>query len=282
MRRTAAAALALVAGLGACGGEDAAPVPGADRAPPRGTFDVDGRAMYLECRGEGEPTVVLEAGLGVAGAGTWTAVLRPLAETTRTCTYDRAGIGSSRPAAGRRTSDAMVRDLRALLAAAGVAPPYVLVGASFGGLNAQLMAARHPDEVAGLVLLDSLHPDFDRRFAAVMGRAAARARARVVADNPEGVRFEDQLASDAEVRAAGPLPPVPLRVLVHGVSFDPGGEPVPKLERLWRALQRDLARSSPRGELEIVPGTHHRIAEDDPDRVIRAVREVVDEVRASG
>jgi pimeloyl-ACP methyl ester carboxylesterase len=170
----------------------------------------------------------------------------------------------------------MVEELRSLLAAAGVAPPYVLVGASFGGLNAQLMAREHPGEVAGLVLLDSLHPDFDARFEDVMGRRAARARAEMVGQNPEGVRVEDQLASGAALAAAPPLGAIPLRVLVHGDSFDPGGEPVPKLERLWRRLQRDLAAQSPDGEMEVVPGTTHRIAEDDPDAVVAAVRDMVD------
>jgi pimeloyl-ACP methyl ester carboxylesterase len=257
--RAAALACVCVCLLAGCGGGD----------------DAGGPELYLECRGEGAPTVVLEAGLGVAGAGTWAGVARPLAATTQVCWYDRAGIGSSPPAAPPRTSPVMVEELRALLWTAGVEPPLVLVGASFGGLNAQLMAREHPDEVAGLVLLDSLHPDFDARFEAVMGRRAAQARARMVGDNPEGVRFEDQLASDAAVAAAAPLRPMPLRVLVHSDSFDPGGEPVPKLERLWRRLQRELAAQSPGGAMEIVPGTTHRIAEDDPAAVVAAVREVL-------
>lgn len=223
MRRIAAFACVCV--LAGCGGGDEAPPPTSAQEFAR-TFTVDGRQLYLECRGDGAPAVVLEAGLGVAAAGTWAAVQRPLADTTRVCAYDRAGIGSSEPAPPPRTSPVMVDELRGLLAAAGVEPPYVLVGASFGGLNAQFMAAEHPDEVAGLVLLDALHPDFDARFEEVIGRRAARARAAQIGQNPEGVRFEDQLASDAAVEAAGPLPPIPLRVLVHGVSFDPGGEPV--------------------------------------------------------
>ncbi len=235
--------------------------------------------MYLECRGTGAPAVLLEGGLGVAAAGTWTAVLPAVAKTTRTCMYDRPGTGSSAPAPGPRTSAVMVRELRALLAAAGVRPPYVVVGASFGGLNAQLLARRAPDAVAGVVLLDALHPAFDRRYAAILGRRAARARARTIAANPEGVTYAGQLASDDEVAAAGPFPSVPLRVLAHGVSFEPGGTPVPRLERLWRAHQRDLAAMSPEGAMEVAPRSHHRIAEDDPDRVVRAVEAVVAEAR---
>jgi pimeloyl-ACP methyl ester carboxylesterase len=240
------------------------------------TFPVNGRPMYLECRGTGSPAVILEAGLGVTAAVTWSDLLPRLAGTTRTCFYERPGLGRSAAAPPPRTSAVMADELRELLRRAEVAGPYVLVGASFGGLNVQLMAAEHRDEVAGVVLLDSLHPDFDRRFEEVMGRRAAADRARVIGENPEGVRFEDQLESDRQVKAAADaFPPVPLRVLVHSDSFDPGGRPVPRLERLWRELQRDLAALSPHGEVEIVPGTTHRIAEDAPDAVARAIREVV-------
>ena len=203
-RALAVGILCLLAG---CGGDAPATRPPTGGETVAHTFTVNGRQIYLECRGAGAPAVVLEAGLGVAAAGTWAAVHRPLAGTTRTCAYDRAGIGASEPGEPPRTSAAMVAELRTLLAAGGVDPPYVLVGASFGGLNAQLMARRHPDEVAGLVLLDALHPDFDARFEDVMGRRAARARARMVGQNAEGVSFEDQRASDAAVAAADPLPP---------------------------------------------------------------------------
>jgi pimeloyl-ACP methyl ester carboxylesterase len=250
-----------------------------EHAPPpervATTFPVNGRPMYIECRGTGSPAVILDAGLGVTASVTWADLLPALAGTTRTCFYERPGLGGSAAAPPPRTSAVMVDELRELLRRAEVAGPYVLVGASFGGLNVQLMAAEHPDEVAGVVLLDSLHPDFDRRFEEVMGRRAAADRARVIGENPEGVRFEDQLESDRQVKvAADAFPPVPLRVLVHSDSFDPGGRPVPRLERLWRELQRDLATLSPRGEVEIVPGTTHRIAEDAPDAVARAIREV--------
>ena len=181
---------------------------------------------------------MLESGLGVASSPTWQAVHPALEEDTRTCLYDRAGTGASPPAPRPRTSAAMVRDLRALLRVAKVPGPYVLVGASLGGLNAQLFAKQAPAEVAGLVLVDSLHPDFDRRFADVTVRGAARERATVLAQNPEGVGFADLLAGDREVRRAGPLPDVPIRVLVHGISFDPGGQPVPRLRRSGASSRR--------------------------------------------
>src|SRR5207249_3330770 len=131
-------------------------------------------------------------------------------------------------------------ELRALLSRAHVGGPYVLVGASLGGLNAQLFAARHPHDVVGLVLVDAIHPDLDRRIVRLLGPAGERAREAALARNPEGVRYADLLASDAQVRHAGALPSVPLLVLRHGVSFDPAGRPDARVERLWSELQRNL------------------------------------------
>ena len=260
-RPLAALGLALVLAAGGCASDEQDPA----------AVDAPG----LDCRGEGRPTVVFLSGLGVTSGPTWADVEPAVLRMTRTCLHDRPGTGGLPPARPPRDSAAMAEELRTALREAGEQGPFVLVGASLGGLNAQLLAARQPREVAGLVFVDAIHPDFDQRFAEVMGREAARARARSLEDNPEGIRFRDLLASDRQVRAAGELPPVPTVVLVHGRSFDPGGEPVPKLERAWRALARELA--GPGGSVRVVPGTSHRIAEDDPAAVRRAVRDVVEQ-----
>src|SRR6266540_3058115 len=88
-------------------------------------IDIGPRSLYLDCRGEGTPTVVLEAGSG-SDSSTWSAVLDDLAATTRTCAYDRAGRGRSDPAEEQTLSHA-VAELQALLTAAGESPPYLLV-----------------------------------------------------------------------------------------------------------------------------------------------------------
>ena len=198
----AALGLALALAVGGCGSDEQS----------RAAADVPG----LECRGKGQPTVVFLSGLGVTSGPTWAAVEPALERVSRTCLHDRPGTGGLPPARPPRDSATMVRELRAALHEAGERGPFVLVGASFGGLNAQLLAARHPQEVAGLVFVDAIHPDFDRRFAEVMGRDAARARARSLERNPEGVRFRDLLASDRQVRAADALPAVPTVVLFTG------------------------------------------------------------------
>ncbi len=126
-------------------------------APGR-LVEVEGRRVHLLCRGEGAPAVVLDAPLGGSALG-WSLVQPEAAGVTQVCAFDRAGYGWSDPGPAPRTSGRIVSELRAALRAAGVPPPYVLVGASIGGCNMRLFAARHPGEVAGLVLVDSAHED---------------------------------------------------------------------------------------------------------------------------
>jgi pimeloyl-ACP methyl ester carboxylesterase len=120
--------------------------------------DVGGRTLNLYCSGKGSPTVILETGGNGPGYG-WMPIQNKLAGFTRACWYDRAGVGWSDPPQGPRTSASVVSDLREMLRRAGVAPPYVLVGASIGGEYARVYTSRYPQDVAGLVFVDSAHPD---------------------------------------------------------------------------------------------------------------------------
>lgn len=133
---------------------------------PGELVDVGGYKLHLYCTGEGNPTVVMDAGLG-----DWSLRFRALqervAEFTRVCTFDRAGYGWSEPGPEPRTSQQIVDELSTLLETAEVAGPYVLVGHSFGGLNMILFANEHPEQVTGVVLVDSSHPDQMVQLAAV-------------------------------------------------------------------------------------------------------------------
>lgn len=133
-------------------------------APPAGRMlDVGGVQMHIHCSGEGGPPVVMEAAIWDVGL-TWALVQPEVAQFTRACVYDRAGLGWSQAGPRPRSAEVMVEELRALLDRAAVAPPYVLVGQSFAGLVVRLYAYRHPQEVAGLVLVDAAHEDQDQRF----------------------------------------------------------------------------------------------------------------------
>jgi pimeloyl-ACP methyl ester carboxylesterase len=116
--------------------------------------DIGGRSLNIYCSGSGSPAVVFESG-DVRPGYSWFPVQREVAAMTRACWYDRAGYGWSDAAPRARTGANIVEDLHRLLHAAGVAPPYVLVGQSFGGFNVRVFADRYRGEVSGLVLVDS-------------------------------------------------------------------------------------------------------------------------------
>lgn len=125
---------------------------------PQRFVDVGGRRMNIYCSGAGSPTVILDAGLGGTTLA-WARVQGQIAQHTRVCSYDRAGMGCSDPATSARDAGAVVRDLHVLLRGAGIAPPYVLVGHSLAGLYTRLYTDRYPHDVVGLVLIDPVTED---------------------------------------------------------------------------------------------------------------------------
>src|SRR5215218_4840882 len=132
----------------------------AERAhpPPGELVDVGGHRLHIHCVGQGSPTVVLDGGTGEMSAH-WVLVQREVSDTTRVCAYDRAGMGWSEMGPEPRDAKRISSELHALLKGANIEGPFVLVGHSFGGLYTRTYAARYPDEVAGVVLVDSSSPD---------------------------------------------------------------------------------------------------------------------------
>ena len=129
----------------------------ATKHPPLGRLiDVGGYQLHMHCMGEGGPTVVLDSGLG-CNCLEWALVQPEIAKWSKVCSYDRAGYGWSDESPYPRTCEQIVEELHALLHQANIQPPFVLVGHSFGGLNVQSYAKRYPNEVVGLVLVDSAH-----------------------------------------------------------------------------------------------------------------------------
>jgi pimeloyl-ACP methyl ester carboxylesterase len=122
------------------------------------SYEVSGHRLHLDCRGQGGPTVVLFNGLGEISTS-WALITDQVSTTTRICAYDRAGQGWSQDVANPQDGITAARDLHLLLAEAGEAGPYVLVGHSIGGPYALTYAAQYPKQVAGMVLLDSSSPE---------------------------------------------------------------------------------------------------------------------------
>lgn len=127
-------------------------------AAPGTLIDVGGHRLHITCAGAGTPAVIFDSALG-ASSLSWTYVQPEVSRFTTACAYDRAGFGWSEAGPRPRTVGRILDELRTLIARRGVPPPYVLVGHSFGGLTARLFAARHPREIAGLVLLDPAYPE---------------------------------------------------------------------------------------------------------------------------
>ena len=125
--------------------------------PPGRLVDLGSHRLHLLEEGRGSPTILLEAGL-MSTVLSWSELQRTLARSFRVVSYDRAGLGWSELGPMPRTADRIVDELHSLLERAAISPPYVLVGHSFGGLTMPLFAARFPDEVAGMVLVDPVAP----------------------------------------------------------------------------------------------------------------------------
>jgi pimeloyl-ACP methyl ester carboxylesterase len=222
--------------------------------------------------------VILEAGYGDNGT-IWAPVQIHASEFVRICSYDRAGLErSDEPPHYPRTGAEVVADLHAALQAAQVEPPFLLVGQSQGALFTRLFAATYPDEVAGLLLLDPWPEDFDDQLKALVTDQQWTAYESLLASDPDN-EVIDFPATYEEIRAAGPLPDVPLLILSHGqpptAEGYPPGWPIAEQEQLWQRLQKDLAKLTPSGEQRVVPDSGHMIHQAKPDVVVDAIAEMV-------
>jgi pimeloyl-ACP methyl ester carboxylesterase len=282
--------------------------PAADTAGP---VDIGGRNMYVECRGAGAPAVVIVAG-GKAAADDWTEAAAPGAPNvfeaigafTEVCAYDRPGtpVGEkpsrSDPTPQPRAAADAVADLHALLSAAGIAAPVVLVGHSYGGLVVRLYARTYPDDVAGMVLVDALSEGLRE---AETPEEWAHQRVILEGDLTETLKIYPEIERDETDRsfdqllAAPALRPMPLVVL----SADhPWGPLVPGFiadgslppdtppdvgyvtDRAQKVAQAELAASVPGARHVTNTDSGHEIHKDQPQLVIDSIRGVVDAVRA--
>ena len=278
------------------------------RNPPPGEMVVVGeRQIHLLCQGQGSPAVILESGIPGSSLG-WASVIEDIASFATVCAYDRAGYGWSQAGPEPRTISNIARELRDLLRTARVDPPYILAGHSFGGLVVQLYASRFPDDVAGMVLVDSSHPDLARRpgqFERIDGVAfrlkllAPLGIPRLMIDPPTGSpesRASSVRAMEKEIlsttrsfwtiasemkglreslnQAAEDRPQLgrkPLVVLTEGQ----------RRREFWHVMQEKLTELSDASEWQVVNGAGHFIHQDKPDIVVDAVRRVVESTRNS-
>ena len=305
--------LALIVILALAGATYQAIATGNDQrtySPPGQLVDVGGYRLHLHCIGTanpGSPTVILEAGAGMASPS-WAWVQSAVGGTTRVCAYDRAGYGWSDPSPMSREAQQVVHELHTLLDRAAITGPYVLVGHSIGGMYARVYAGQYPDEVAGLVLVDSSHPDQLTRSPATkaeqesyqrmlqfapllarlgivrlmdMGQATAtglpaqqRAEMTAFLATPEYLdtilaEMEAWAATTAQTRDAGNLGARPLLVVTAGV--DMAGDSLP--------LQAEMAAlSSKSGQHIVDQATHLSLVttQEDAHNTSAAILQVVE------
>ncbi len=268
-------------------------VAGPDLSPPV-VSDIGGRRLSYSDSGMGSPTVVLEAGWGW-GAWAWTWVFAGIAQETRVIAYDRAEIGASDPAPpGPRSAGDMAADLHALLSAAHVPGPYILVGHSFGGLIVRLFARDHPFEIAGMILIDAVHEEaWGGREQALLppeapdehpGLAGMRHWLTKGMYEPETLPERlDVVRSVAEGRACASLGNRPLVVFRAGNYTPPPDFPsvvTAAIEALRREIHFDFTRLSSNSTYIVAERSGHIVQYDEPELVLGAVLQVVNAVRS--
>jgi pimeloyl-ACP methyl ester carboxylesterase len=270
--------LTLLTLLSSCRKDDEeAPAP----LPANRRVDVGGYALQTRLEGTNQPTVVFLSGLGEPLA-TWEKVQPGVAAFARTLSYDRGGIGASDPVTGTRTSLDVARELHGLLTRAQLPPPYVLVAHSQAGFHARVFAREYPGKVAGLVLVDVMHPEeieaMKAAFAA--GGVTAEQALRQVADaeGMKGALREEFLATvqNADQLGATPLPGVPLAVLSAAL---PDENETAEARQTRIALNERLAAQVPGGRHILATGSKHHVQWDQPQLVTEAVRQVVASIR---
>ena len=224
----------------------------------------------MRIEGHGNSTVILEAGLGDT-LEVWKDV-QPFiaANCTRTLAYNRAGYLGSEPAAGRRDSATIVAELREELKNHGIKPPYVLVGHSLGGLYMQYFARNFPDEIEGLVLVDSTHWNQSMRIDPDASGPWTKRR-QVTLFMPWIVRreFSDSEQAGVQVHDSPHVRYVPTIVLSS--TRAPLGE-TPASRALAATMQEEIAADFPLAKHVRVDDSGHYIQRDQPDAVINAAR----------
>ncbi len=269
---------------------------------------ITGHRLHIECEGRGAPTVVLDAGLGGSSLE-WVFVSERLRELTRVCTFDRAGYGGSDMGPLPRTSSRIANELYLLLEGAEVESPYILVGHSFGGYNAQIFARRYPFLTAGLVLIDASHPQQVERFLApplglvtapssrygivqfrdlhpphsalpepvkqlIFQRAKRWKTRRTLAS--ELLSFRDSALQVAQAQSLGDTP---LLVITRGRLEGKVDDKRILMERLWLTMQSELALASSASAHLVARKAGHNVHIEQPNLVAFGVAMLVERYR---
>jgi len=233
---------------------------------------VNGESIFIRCAGVRHgPAVIFESGSG-GTADDWRLVQPAIARRTQACSYTRPDVGRGGSRLGYQipTEEDVARQLHTLLAKAGVAPPYVIVGHSYGGMLAREYSTLYRSDVVGMVFVDSSHEESIWRFRAIA---------------PNAIRG----ISESDLLRQGFLPPnqtltrhddIPLVVIEHGLRVADTGDPATNaaVEQEMDALDLDLVHRSRYAKLVRAKHSHHNVPFEQPEVVIDATNEVLNEV----
>ena len=235
----------------------------------RGRFVVAGHRLFVECQGSGSPTVVMLHGAFGASSSDWIATQVSVPEV-RTCAYDRRNVAHSDTVPGPNTAHSAIDDLHGLLDAAGIDPPYVLVGHSYGGMLSLLYAGTYPEEVQAVLLVDATMPfEVDLDPPGIEERVKSELNG-----NPEHIDFYGTFAAAAE--AAEHLPVVPVTFMfatqqVLSADWEDGAYE----EALYRYME-----GLPEGKV-LEYDTDHEMPTNIPDEIAEQIRAIIAKSQAS-
>ncbi len=285
--RRAAAVAAVVAVVAGCGDDDdSSGSPEQGTAPNQATttpsaskqldrvVKIDGdRGLYFRCTGTGSPTVIMEGG-DEDTSDSYAFAEPSVSKSTRVCAYDRANLGQSDRAPGPRGLSELVGDLERLVQVAKIPPPYVLVGTSGGGYITAGYAEAHPQQIAGLVFIDTAAPFRNPPQEIVEATDPS---------NPQNIEKRDYLQVEKDAWAARErIGDIPVKVVTAKPSAEAIKEsPYPSERRAIRNSVRDQKGwlvLSPRAE-QILAETGHAVEEEDPQLVIDAILDAVKDTR---
>jgi pimeloyl-ACP methyl ester carboxylesterase len=251
--------------------------------PDKQTTEIAGARLEYVSAGTGRPVIVFLSGYGADIDASWGKVYTEAAKLSSVLVYNRFGYGGSDKVEKAQTGAAIVATLRTLLKKKELPPPYVLVGHSLGGVYANLFARQYPQEVSGVVLIDSSHPDQEK-----MRRGREGMLQRTVVAMLYGIdsllhrsRHSEVTSFDetaVQIDKAGPFPAVPLVVITAGREA-PAWLAGPEWARIHRENQLKLAALSPLARQVIARDSGHFVQNDEPELVLQALREVVEKTR---
>ncbi|MGM0837911.1 MAG: alpha/beta fold hydrolase [Bacillota bacterium] len=235
------------------------------------TFVTIGEAtLYTKLYGErsNKPTVIMDAGYGDYSKA-WDPIIPDISKVAQVLVYDKAGLGKSAKSPNPRTSMHMVAELKELLTKLDIKPPFILVGHSFGGVNVRLFAEQYPQDVAGIILVDSTPEDYKERFLPTMSEEFQAAYNQQFIHEGNYDEFMESLNQLKECKRKFEVPVV---VLAAGKKAHYSKES----QELWNVMQRELVDISTKGELVMAEKSAHYIQNDEPDVVIRAIKRLLE------